>query len=220
MPVIFSNRKVSLPFNFIRSKFNRIPIQKRDFVQKRGKTIFFLRHRDCLWLEARNYFCLSSFQKGNKLLTSTVRALLFIGLPRDRKQGWKKGKAVKLQGMVGLICNALLPTQQCSRARWELDSSLFPGHHLAEPQDFSCHLASVPVSSCSTTQVLRLSFSPPWIFHGDFKVYCRKLDISIKENTLSGIRSIFSVSVQEVLLQSWQSLVENYFPERIQTLFL
>lgn len=197
-----------------------MPIRNWDFVQKTGKIIFFPRHRHCLWLEARNYFCPSSFQKEKKLVTSAVRALLIVGPPRDRKECWKKGKAVKLQGLVALICNTLLPTQQCSRAWWELDSLLFPGHHLAELQDFSCHLASVPVSSCSTMQVLRLSFSPPWIFHGDFKVYCSKLDISIKENTLSGIRNIFSVSVQEVLLQSWQSLVENYFPEHIQTLFL
>lgn len=191
-----------------------------DFVQKRWETIFFPRHRDCQWLEARNYSRPSSFQKDNKLFTTNVRDLPIVGLPGDRKQRWKE-EQLNYKAWLGSSSNTSRPTQQCSSAWRELDSSLFPGqNHLAEPQDFSCHLTLVPVSSISTTQVFRLSLSPAWIFHGNFKVYCSKLGISIEENTLSGIRSIFSVSTQEVLLQSWQSLVENYFPEHTQTLFL
>lgn len=193
---------------------------EQRFCPEKKEDTFLSRHKDCVWLESMNYFCTSSFQKKKKLFKSTARVLLLSGLPQERKQGWKGGKTVKLQGVIGFLCSTLLTAQQCSRAWWDLDFSLFPGHHLAELQDFSCHLSSVPASSCSTTQVLQLFFHPPWIFHGDFKVYCSKLDISIKENTLSGIRSIFSVSVQEILLQSWQLLVENYFSEHIQTLFL
>lgn len=177
LPATFYTRKVSLPFTYTKSEIISIEftqsernsihtkfalneqnwIQNTDFVQRKRKTVFFPRHKDCAWLEARNCFCTSSFQK-EKLFTSTNRALLQPGPSQEWKQGWKRGSTVKLPGVAGFPCRTSLPAQQCSRARRELDSSLFPGHHLAEPQDFSCHLASVPASSCSTTQVLQLFF--------------------------------------------------------------
>lgn len=107
LPVIFHTRKVSLPFTYTKSEIiwigftlnerNSIHtkftlnelnwIQNRDFAQKRSKTVFFPRHKDCVCLEARNYFGTYSFRREKKLFTSTARVLLMAGLPQDRKQG-------------------------------------------------------------------------------------------------------------------------------------
>lgn len=157
LPVILYSRKVSFPFTSIRSKFNWMPIQNSDFVQKKGKIIF-LSNAQGLPVFG-SYELLSSIflpRGGESILINCQSSTHLWTSSRHKVR--PKGKAIELQDLFGLICNTLLPAQQSSKAWWELDFSPFPGHHLAEQQDFSCHLALMPVSSCSTMQVLSFFF--------------------------------------------------------------
>lgn len=122
-----------------------MPSQNWGVVQKSRRAIFFPRSRHCPCFEAKNYFCPSSFWKENKLFTLTVRALLIIGLPRDRKQGWKKGRAVRLQGLVGssaILCSQLSSVQ-------EHDGSWTP-HYFQDTTWQNCRTSHVTKPQCQS----------------------------------------------------------------------